>query len=275
MTDWLANITQSSRTWSVVRWLVCGAAVIYLIAPMIVIVIVSLSSAQFLVFPPPSLSLQWYRTVFEDPSWINAIFTSVRIVVPSALIATVLGTAAAVGIARSKIPFIGVVAALLMLPLVVPVMITGAAIYRVAQALGLYGGYTSFILAHCVLTLPYVIATVLPSMKVMDEGLTKAALTLGANPWTAFRRITLPLLFPSILSSFLFALVISFDEVVVTLFLSTPRIRPLSVQIWSDILGGFDPTVAAVGTMIFTLSILALLAERLLRRRIDGKGSPK
>jgi putative spermidine/putrescine transport system permease protein len=130
----------------------------------------------------------------------------------------------------------------------------------------LNGTLTGFILAHTVLTVPYVVSTVLASLQMVDEQYEKAALTLGASPWVAFRRIVLPLILPGMLSGLLFAMVISFDELVVSLFIGSPTFRPVTVQMWSDVLGDIDPTIAAIGTLLFLFSLLVLLAEAVMRQ---------
>jgi putative spermidine/putrescine transport system permease protein len=235
--------------------------VIYLVAPMIIVAIVSFSSAQYLTFPPPGFSFQLYQKLANNPAWGRSFMTSVEFVVPTALLATALGTAAAIGIARGEFVSKSWLAALLMSPLVVPVVITGAAMYGVFDQWGLVGSIPGFVLAHTVLTVPYVISTVLASLKMLDPRLEQAAMTLGATRWVAFRRIMLPLILPGVLSGLLFAAVMSFDELIVSLFLSIPQVRPLTVQMFSDLLGDVDPVISAIGTLLFLFSLVVLLFD--------------
>jgi len=262
---------RSERLWRCLRLAVSGLLVVFLVAPMIIVLIISFSSAQFLTFPPPGFSLQWYRKLFSDPAWVESLTTSLEIVVPTGLIAMTLGTAAAFGLSRSRIPGKNVITGLLMAPIVVPVIIIAAAIYGVYAVWGLNGTLLGFILAHTVLTVPYVMSTVFAALEMVDPQYENAALTLGAPPWTVFRRIVLPLIAPGVLSGVLFAMVISFDELIVSLFISTPTLRPVTVQMWSDVLGDVDPTIAAIGTLLFLFSLLVLLLEGLMRR--SGIGS--
>jgi putative spermidine/putrescine transport system permease protein len=259
--------THAGTWWSIARAVVCGLIVLYLIAPMIIVLIISFSSAQFLTFPPPGFSLQWYRKLFADAAWLDALITSLQIMVPTGTIATVLGTAAAVGIARGRFPGASIVSSFLMAPVVVPVIITAAAMFGIFRGFGLYGTLTGLILAHTILTIPYVVTTVLASLHMVDEQLENAALTLGATPWSAFWRIVFPLVLPAILSGFLFAVIISFDELVVSIFISSPTLRPVTVKMWSDIRGDIDPTISAIGTVLFIFSLVVLFAETLLRSR--------
>jgi len=240
---------------------------VFLISPMVIVAIVSLSSAPFLTFPPPGLSLQWYRKLSGSSVWLDAIATSASIMLPSAAVATAAGTAAAVGLARARIPGAGLIASLIMAPMIVPVIITAAAMLGAFRAWGLQGTRVGLILAHTTLAIPYVVFTVLAAMRLVDDRLESAALTLGATRWRAFWRITFPLILPAVLSGLLFAMVISFDELVVSIFLSSPTVRPVTVQMWSDVRGDVDPTIAAIGTLLLVFSVGALLLETALNRQ--------
>jgi putative spermidine/putrescine transport system permease protein len=268
----IARGWRSDRLWPSLRGAICAMLAVYMIAPLVIVVVISFSSAPFLQFPPPGLSLQWYRRMLSTAAWLDSLTTSVEIMLPAATLATMLGTAAAVGIARGRFPGAAVIGGLLMAPMVVPVIITAAAVFALFQAWGLYGTLTGLILAHTLLTIPYVMATTLGALEVVDQRLEHAALTLGATPWRSFWRVTFPLILPGVLSGLLFAMVISFDELIVSLFISTPEVRPVTVQMWSDIRGDVDPTISAIATVLFLFSLAILLLESLLRRRGPGRG---
>jgi putative spermidine/putrescine transport system permease protein len=253
--------------WRWLRGAVCVLVALYMVAPLVIVVIISFSSAAFLQFPPPGLSLQWYQRAATNAAWLHSLAVSVQVTLPSALIATLLGTAAALGLARGHFPGARAIAALLMAPMIVPAIITAAAVFALAQRWGLYGTLTGLVLGHTLLTVPYVTVTTLTALETVDRGLEQAALTLGATPWMTFLRVTLPLMLPGVLSGLLFAMVISFDELIVSLFLSTPEVRPVTVQMWSDVRGDIDPTISAVATLLFVFSLVILLAEGALRRR--------
>ncbi|MCZ4354766.1 ABC transporter permease [Roseovarius aestuarii] len=257
----------SVRFWGGLRGVINAMLVVYMLAPLAVILIISFSSAMFLTFPPPGFSLQYYEKMFSNPTWTRAILTSVKIMVPTAIIATVLGTAAALALSRMQSRWALVIRGILMAPLIIPVIITAAAIFGVFRIWGLYGSLPGLIIAHVILTLPFVMSTVSANLMVFDNRLEDAAANCGAPPFTAFRRITLPLIAPSVLSGMLFAMVISFDELVVSLFLSTPTVRPVTVQMWSNIKGDTDPTIAAIATVLFLFSLLALLIDGLARHK--------
>lgn len=259
--------------WAILRGFVCCLVVIYMIVPLVIILVISFSSAAFLSFPPPGFSMQWYDKFLTDPAWVRALTVSFQVMVPTAILATLAGTAAALALARASIPGAAFVQGLLMAPLVVPVIITAAAIFGVFRIWGLYGTVPGLVLAHTVLTIPYVLSTVVTALGLVDRRLEDAAENLGARPLTVFRRITLPLIMPAVLSGLLFAMVISFDELVVSLFISTPTVRPVTVQMWSNIRGATDPTIAAIATLLFLFSLTALLLEGLARRKSRQPGA--
>lgn len=252
--------------WSVARAVVCGSVVLYMLVPLAIVIAISFSSAPFLTFPPPGISLQWYRAV-GDPVWLGALRTSAIVMVPAAVLATALGLGAALVLQRPGFPFAGVIRAFLMSPLVVPVIITGAAMYGLFRVLGLYGTLTGLVLAHAVLSVPYALATVSASLQMVDPRLAQAAASLGSAPLRTFWHITLPMIRAGVFSSFLFSLVVSFDELVVSLFISSPEARPITVQMWSNIRGDVDPTIAALATLLFLFALAILLVEA-----VFGKG---
>ena len=259
--------------WTSVRFVVCLLVVVYMFVPLVIILIISFSSAPFLTFPPPGFSLQWYENISANPSWVRSLLVTAKVMIPTAIFATILGTAAALGISRSRLAIVSLINGLLMAPLVIPVIITAAAMFGVFRIWGLYGNLPGLIIAHSVLTIPYVLSTVGASIRLVDRRLEDAAANLGAKPLATFRLITLPLIMPAVLSGLLFAMVLSFDELVVSLFISTPVVRPVTVQMWSNIRGDTDPTIAAIASVLFLFSLAALLLDALLRRKNGGQPS--
>lgn len=255
----------SGELWGAARAVFNVLLCIFLVGPMIVVIIVSFSSSKFLTFPPPGFSLQWYEALLANPQWVRSFWVSIQIMVPTSILATAIGTAAAFGIHRGRGPVFMAVGAAIMAPLVIPGIIVAAAIYGVFRAVSLDGTLTGFIIAHTALTVPFVVATVLPSIRLLDERLELAAYTLGATPAIAYRRIVLPLILPSIVSGLLFAMVICFDELIVSLFLSKPRLQPVAVRMYSDVLGNVDPTISAIGTLIFAFATFVLFVDSMVR----------
>jgi len=259
--------------WTILRRLVCGLVIVYTIAPLLIIAILSFSAAPFLTFPPPGFSLQWYEHVVNDPVWVRSLTTTALITIPAAFLATAIGTCASVAVARGNIPFPSVVSGFVMMPLVVPTIITAAAIFGAFRPWGLQGTYGGLILAHVLLTIPYVFSVTLAALRTVGPDVEGAALTLGASPLRVLLRITVPMIGPGIMSGLLFAAVMSFDELVVSMFLSTPQIRPVTVQMWSDVLGAVDPTISAIATSLFVFTLLLLLVDHLVKRRSHATGN--
>jgi putative spermidine/putrescine transport system permease protein len=251
--------------WRLLRGTLVVMVAVFLLAPLAVVVIISFSSAPFLQFPPPGFSLRWYAVLFSTPAWTNALWVSVQLMVPSSILATVLGTAASLGLVRGRVPGAAFFTACLMLPIIVPGMITAAALFGIYRGLGLNGTLAGLIIGHTVLNIPYVVATVSSALRVQDAQLEQAAATLGAPPWATFRHVTLPLIMPAVLSSLLIAMILSFDELIVSLFVSSARVRPVAVQMWSNLLGDFDPTIAAIASVCFLFALLVMAADLALR----------
>ncbi|NTJ11561.1 ABC transporter permease [Rhizobium lusitanum] len=256
--------------WTLLRSIIVVLIIIYTLAPLVIIAILSFSSAKFLTFPPPGLSLQWYETVLASPKWVSSLKTTALITLPSTFIATILGTGAAIGISRSEGRYVGVLSAIIMSPLVIPTIIIGAGIYGVFRSWGLAGTYTGMILAHVLLTIPYVFSVTLASLRTVRTNVEGAALTLGASPIRVLFLITVPMIGPAIFSGLLFAAVMSFDELVVSMFLSSPSVRPITVQMWADVRGEVDPTISAIATGLFVFTLILLLIDTLLSRRATG-----
>jgi len=251
--------------WRLVRGTLVIMVAVFLLAPLAVVVIISFSAAPFLQFPPPGFSLRWYDLLFSTPAWTNSLWVSVQLFVPSSILATILGTAASYGLVRGRVPGASFITACLMLPIIVPGMITAAALFGIYRGLGLNGTLTGLIIGHTVLHIPYVVATVSSALRVQDVQLEQAAATLGAPPWATFRHVTLPLIMPAVLSSLLIAMILSFDELIVSLFVSSARVRPVAVQMWSNLLGDFDPTIAAIASVCFLFALLVMAADLALR----------
>lgn len=239
---------------------------VWLLLPTLAVIPLSFAGAPTFRFPPTSWSTQWYANLINDGRWIRAFGTSLAVASLSAIVATVVGTAAALGM-RGR--FIGrqIMYVLLLAPMVVPVVIFAVAVYAVFLPWGLTGTIPGFVAAHCVLGIPFVFVTVAAGLEGMDSRLTDAAASLGASPIKAFRVITLPLIAPSMLTGALFAFMASFDETVVSIFLVTPARRTLPVTMYESMTREIDPTVAAAATVIFMGTTLLLIIGVLVQAR--------
>ena len=251
-------------------WLV----LLFLILPILVIVPLSFNSEPFFSFTegmltlqPEAWSLRWYEQVFNDPRWLLAIKNSFIIGFFATLLATVLGTCAAVGLARDDMPLRRFITALLLSPMIVPLIITAAGMFFFYSSLNLAGSHLGVIIAHAALGTPFVIITVTATLAGFDYSLVRAALNLGATPLRVFFDVILPLIRPGVISGPLFAFITSFDEEVVVLFMAGPQQRTIPRQMFSGLREQINPSILAVATLLILLSIILLLTLELLRRR--------
>ncbi|MGE3150258.1 MAG: ABC transporter permease [Pseudorhodoplanes sp.] len=252
--------------WRALRLLVTALSIVFLISPLLIVIVVSFTAAPFLAFPPPAYSLRWYETLFSKPVWIDATKISLQVTPIAVLLATILGTAAAYGGQFLRGAPKTLVMIVMLSPLVVPVIVIAVGMYGLSIRYGIDAGVPALIFAHTVLIVPYPFVLVSAALEVINPRLEAAALTLGATRPRAFRYVIVPLILPAVVSGALFAFVISFDEVIVSSFLTRPGQRTIAVQMWSDVLGTTDPTIAALATILFALSMLVLLASRIVRK---------
>lgn len=251
----------------IILGLFCLLISIWLLAPTLVVIPISFNEKKSLAFPPAGFSWQWYQNFFTNPEWSTSFFNSLKVAAIVAVLATVIGTLAAFGLDRMKSSVTGILRAFLITPMVVPGVVLGIGVYAVYLDTRLVGTLPGFVLAHTMLAIPFVLITVSASLEVFDKRLETAAASLGANRWTTFRTITLPLIAPGLLSGLLFAFVTSFDEIIVALFITSPYLKTLPVQIFSSITRDADPTVAAVGTILFLATTLLITAGLLIGAR--------
>jgi putative spermidine/putrescine transport system permease protein len=242
---------------------------LFLVVPILVIVPLSFSSGSFFYYPLPGLSLRWYQDFFSSSFWLPSVWNSLIVGSAATVLATVLGTSAALGIWRARFPGQALVLALLISPMVVPVIIIAVGAYFAFAPLGLTDNYAGLILSHTTLAVPFVVVTVLATLAGFDRRLVRAAESLGASPLVTFRRVTLPLILPGVLSGAVFAFAASFDEVVVALLMAGPGQRTLPRQMFAGINDNISLTIAAAATMLIAISLLLMVAVSVLRRRSD------
>lgn len=237
------------------------ALLAFLLLPILVIVPLSFSDSTFLAYPVPGWSLRWYENLFSSPAWARAAKNSFIIAPAATLVATVLGTLTAVGLARVQFRGKGLLMSVLIAPMVVPIVVVGVATYLFFAQIGLADTYTGLIIVHAALGAPFVVTTVLATLQGFNQNLVRASLSLGAGPVETFFRITLPVIAPGVISGALFAFATSFDEVVVTLFLAGPTQVTLPRQMFTGIRENINPTIAAVATLLtlFTTSLMLVL----------------
>jgi putative spermidine/putrescine transport system permease protein len=244
-----------------------GAVLLFLVAPILTIVPLSFSSGSFFYYPLPGLSLRWYEDFFTSSFWLSSLQNSLIIGISATVLATVLGTMAALGIWRARFPAQALVLAMLISPMVVPVVIIAVGVYFAFAPLGLTDGYLGLILAHATLGVPFVVITVLATLSAFDRTLLRAAESLGASQLATFRRVMLPLILPGVASGAVFAFAASFDEVVVVLLMAGPAQRTLPRQMFAGINDNISLTIAAAATMLIAISLALMIAVGALQRR--------
>ncbi len=257
----------------------CTLVFVFLVAPILVIIPLSFNAEPYFTFTegmlrldPDAWSLRWYREIVTSEVWTRSLANSLVIGVSATVLATILGTLAALGLASSAIPARRVIMGILISPMVTPVIIAAAGMFFFYSNLGLGQTHLGLILAHAALGVPFVVVTVTATLAAYDRNLTNAAASLGAGPWTTFRRVQFPLISPGIISGALFAFAVSFDEVVVVLFMGGVEQRTIPRQMWSGIREQISPAILAVATFLIAFAVLLLVTVDWLRRRNEGQG---
>jgi len=252
----------------------CACAFVFLIAPILVIVPLSFNAEPYFTFTegmlrldPDAWSLRWYRSIVEDEQWGRALANSMIIGIAATLLATTLGTLAALGLANPAMPGRRVAMGVLISPMITPVIIVAVGVFFFYSRLGLAQTHFGLILAHAALGAPFVVITVTATLAGFDHTLMRAGASLGAGALTRFRRIQLPLIAPGVFSGGLFAFAASFDEVVVVLLMGGLEQRTIPRQMWSGIREQISPTILAVATLLIIFAVLVLFTVEWLRRR--------
>jgi len=263
-------LTSDERFWRVLLYVTSALVLFFLMTPILAIIPLSFNSGTFLTYPLDGLSLRWYHEFLASEQWTRALKNSLIIGLSSAGLATILGTMAALGLTRADFRGKGLVMAILLSPMIVPVVITAVGFYFFFAPLGLTASYTGLILAHTALGTPFVVITVSATLQGFDESLARAAASLGANPVVAFFRVILPLIAPGVFSGTLFAFATSFDEVVVVLMVAGPEQRTLPREMFSGLRENLSPTITAVATIMILFSVAMLTSLEFLRRRNEA-----
>ncbi|MEM9602173.1 MAG: ABC transporter permease [Pseudomonadota bacterium] len=282
------------RIWYYTFRVICGLIFLFLITPILIVMPLSFNVEPYFSFTPGMLSLNpeafstrwyldilqngmanpdategWWADAWANSQWVRSMKNSFYIGTLSTLISTALGTLAAVGLSRSEMPFKNGIMALLISPMIVPLVITAAGAFYAFSQFNLAYTYTGLILAHAVLGIPFVIITVTATLVGFDQSLVRAAQSMGANPVTTFFKVQMPLILPGVISGALFAFITSFDEVVVVIQMAAAEQRTIPRQMFSGIREQISPTILAVATVLVIISVALLATLELLRRRSE------
>ena len=279
--------TPLQRLWHYIYLEICSLVLFFLVAQLIAVIPISFSSSPFLQFTsemlsfqPEAFSMRWYKMLIGDCSdpgittvctdrWVRGAQNSLFIGIIATFLATTLGIMAALGLSRPHMPFRKAIMAIMISPLIVPLIITASGLFFFFAKFNLVATYTGLIFAHTVLGMPFVVITVTATLVGFDQNLTRAAASLGGSPFLNFFKIQMPLILPGVISGGLFAFITSFDEVVIVLFVGGPEQVTLPRQMWSGIRQEISPTILSAATILVIISILLLTTVELLRRRTE------
>jgi len=253
-----------------VGFLTSGLAVtvlLFLILPIVIIFPLAFNSSDYLSFPPESLSVRWVREVVTSPGWLASAWLSLRIAVVATVIAIALSLLTAIALVRGNIRFKHGLYALILLPMIVPNIISAIAMYFFFAEVNDFSSVAEISIGHAVLAIPIATIIIASTLQGVDQRLENAAMTLGATRFIAFRRITMPLIAPGIASACIFAFLSSFDELLVAMFMGDRNTQTLPVHIWSSVTFQLDPSIAAVSAILVLISVAALLAANFLTRK--------
>ncbi len=251
------------------RWSLSAIGVVvalFLLLPIIFIAALSFGDSQWLIFPPPGWTLKWYQELFINPSWMAALWTSAKVAVIVTLLSVTLGLLASLGLTRGRFRGRGVLQAFFMTPMVLPVVVLAVALYAFFLRIGLNGTLTGFVIGHLIIALPFSIITISNSLNGFDISLEAAAQVCGANPLQVKLRVTLPAIRLGLFAAAIFSFLISWDEVVLSIFMASPTLQTLPVLIWSTLRADLTPVIAAASTLLIGFTVILMLHVALVQK---------
>lgn len=251
------------------RWAlgaICGLMSLFLLLPILFIVALSFGSSRWLAFPPPAWTFKWYEALFADPRWLTAALTSAKIGLVVMVVSVVLGLLASFALVRGTFRGRAVLRAFFLTPMVLPVVIVAVALYAAFLRLGLNGTFLGFVIAHVVVALPFAIITISGALEGFDPSIEDAAVLCGASPWEARLRVTLPSISHGLFSAGIFSFLISWDEVVLAIFMASPSLQTLPVKVWTTLRQDLTPVIAAASTLLVALTIVLMILAALIRK---------
>ena len=247
-------------------WLMTAAGslvIIFILTPILVVVAGSFTTNQFLSMPVTGVSLKWYWALLEHPEFLDGFLKSCQLGVLSAVLATFLGTLAAIGLEKTSPRAMKPLSIFMLLPLMVPWVIIGISMLQFFSMLHITSPYVTLLLGHTVITFPYVVRSVTATLSLMENGIEWAGANLGANPWRVIWHVTIPSIRPGVIGGLIIAFTVSFDAVAISIFLQTPEFVPLPVRLYNFIEAGVDPVLAALSTLLMLFSTVGIcVADR-------------
>jgi putative spermidine/putrescine transport system permease protein len=252
--------------WKWVLVTITAVVALFLLLPVVFIAALSFGDSQWLLFPPPGWTLRWYRDLLADPRWLEAAWTSARIAIAVTVLSVVLGLFASLALTRGNFRGREILRAFFITPMILPVVVLAVAIYAFFLKIGLNGTFLGFILAHLILALPFSIISISNALEGFDKSIEDAAILCGASPWEARFRVTLPAISHGLFAAAIFSFLVSWDEVVVAIFMASPTLQTLPVKIWTTLRQDLTPVIAAASTLLVLFTIVLMLLAALVRK---------
>ncbi|MDC0610943.1 ABC transporter permease [Vibrio sp.] len=243
-----------------------GSITAILALPIVFIVALSFGSSQWLVFPPPSWTTRWYEEFFADPQWIESSITSLKVACLTAVCSTLIALPASFALVRGKFKGRDYLYSFFTMPMIVPVVIIGIAMYGVFLSLGMTGTLFAYVVSHIIIAIPFSIISIINSLRLFDKSIEDAAVICGASRLQAIIKITLPVIKPGVISGALFAFLASWDEVVISIMMASPELKTLPVTMWSTLRQDLSPVIAVASTLLIILSIAIMVVTHLLKK---------
>lgn len=253
------------------RWALWAITILvcaFLLLPILFIAALSFGSSQWLVFPPPSWTFKWYQQLFADTRWLDTALTSLEVGILTMLSAVLLGLMASFALVRGRFPGREFIRGLFLTPMVLPVIVFAVGLYALFLRIGLSGTLVGFVIAHTILAFPFAVISISNSLSAFDTAIENAAILCGASPLEAKIKITLPSIRLGLLSAALFSFLISWDEVVVAIFMASPTLQTLPVRIWGALRQDLSPVIAAVSTVLVGLTLLLMICATLIKKAL-------
>ncbi|MDH2328091.1 ABC transporter permease [Cereibacter sp. SYSU M97828] len=251
------------------RWAlgaVCALVAAFLLLPILFIIALSFGDSRWLIFPPPGWTLKWYEELFSDPRWLDAAFTSFKVAAVVAVLSVILGFLASMALVRGTFRGRAFLRGFFLMPMVMPVVVLAIALYATFLWLGIAGTFVGFVLAHLVIALPFAIIAISGALEGFDKSIEDAAILCGASPWEARLRVTLPSIKHGLFSAAIFSFLISWDEVVLAIFMASPRLQTLPIKVWGTLRQDLSPVIAAASTLLIALTVALMVLAAFTRK---------
>lgn len=247
-------------------YLTTGVIAAFLLLPVVFIVLLSFGSSQWLVFPPPGWTFKWYGQFFSNPEWMDAALASLKVAVLTTIAAVLLGLPSAFALVRGRFPGRELLYGLFTMPMIVPLVIIAVAVYALFLKLGYTGTLFAFVVSHVIVALPFTIISIINSLKLFDQSIEDAAVICGASRLQAIFKVTFPAIRPGMIAGGLFAFLVSWDEVVLSVMMASPDLQTLPVKMWTTLRQDLSPVIAVASTLLIGLSLLVMFIAAALRR---------